>query len=526
MTSRKSLAIRGVLFDWIGRGSSIAIAIFLTPFLVHTLQNERYGLWSILMSLTSYYALADLGLRSAATKYIAQYHAEGNFASVNKVANTSLVCYSVLSLVVLAVAGVLGLFFTDLVETDAVSATDAQWLVFLTAATVAMRLTVQVYQGAIVAMQQHGVRNAIAVVAQIATAIAVVIVLQMGFGLIAMAVVTLAVASAAKVVTIYVAHRLLPELRISRPYWDRETFNLVFKFGGVSSMAAIARRLSEQFAVVLIGVMFGPALVTFYDIPDRILKKVGTLSRSLNNTFFPAVSVLDAQGDHESIRKALVDLQRFCLTISLAFASVFIFMGQDIIRLWIGPEYIEKSYPLMLTLSVAFVCRMFAGPIRTFQRGAARLRSISILAGVESVLTVGLGISFALLWGLWGIALSVAVTQVISCMICLPWVAAKELDFKLSRFWAEMLLPVIPASILPTLSAYLLSIWVTPTRLLHLIPLGGVVMLFATVGVYFFCFDRKRRRDIVRAFTRTKKEKPQTPVGPEATAPYTSAGSP
>ena len=42
------------------------------------------------MSFTTYYALADLGVRTAATKYIAQFDAVDDRESVNKVAVTSL----------------------------------------------------------------------------------------------------------------------------------------------------------------------------------------------------------------------------------------------------------------------------------------------------------------------------------------------------------------------------------------------------------------------------------------------------
>ena len=60
--SDKKLAIRGVVFNWLGRASSLVIAFVVTPIIVTNLGNGNYGVWSLLMAFASYYGLMDLGL--------------------------------------------------------------------------------------------------------------------------------------------------------------------------------------------------------------------------------------------------------------------------------------------------------------------------------------------------------------------------------------------------------------------------------------------------------------------------------
>ena len=107
----KRLAIRSVVANWLGRACSLLIVFFLTPFVVHTLGDESYGLWAILMSVTSHYALADMGLRGAATKYLAQYDATEDRRAINRVMATSLAVYMVLALCCFLIAICLALVF-------------------------------------------------------------------------------------------------------------------------------------------------------------------------------------------------------------------------------------------------------------------------------------------------------------------------------------------------------------------------------------------------------------------------------
>ena len=86
----KTLAVRGVAISWLGRVCGLAVTFFVTPILVHGLGEATYGLWSIVMALTGYYGLVDLGIGKASTKYIAEFDAKKDELAVRKVVDTSV----------------------------------------------------------------------------------------------------------------------------------------------------------------------------------------------------------------------------------------------------------------------------------------------------------------------------------------------------------------------------------------------------------------------------------------------------
>lgn len=54
--------IRNTLFNLIGRFWAMFVALLLTPYIVSKLGTQRFGLWSLVSVITSYFGLLDLGI--------------------------------------------------------------------------------------------------------------------------------------------------------------------------------------------------------------------------------------------------------------------------------------------------------------------------------------------------------------------------------------------------------------------------------------------------------------------------------
>ncbi len=71
--------VRNIAANWIGFAVQVAVTFFLTPFVLHSLGSERYGVWMLIMSLTGYYGFFDLGFRASLTQHLARYMATDDF---------------------------------------------------------------------------------------------------------------------------------------------------------------------------------------------------------------------------------------------------------------------------------------------------------------------------------------------------------------------------------------------------------------------------------------------------------------
>src|SRR5205085_7125930 len=91
--------IRNVGSSWIALGTNVLVGIFLSPFILHRLGDAAFGIWVLIFSITGYYGLFDLGIRSSVVRYVAQARATNDVEYANRVINTSLFAYSCIGVV-------------------------------------------------------------------------------------------------------------------------------------------------------------------------------------------------------------------------------------------------------------------------------------------------------------------------------------------------------------------------------------------------------------------------------------------
>src|ERR1700676_660154 len=80
--------------SWSALGVNVLVGIFLSPYILHRLGDEAFGLWVLIFSITGYYGLFDLGIRSSIIRYVAKYSATDENDELNRLINTSLFTYS------------------------------------------------------------------------------------------------------------------------------------------------------------------------------------------------------------------------------------------------------------------------------------------------------------------------------------------------------------------------------------------------------------------------------------------------
>src|SRR5882762_9056113 len=80
--------------SWSALGVNVLVGIFLSPYILHRLGDAAFGLWVLIFSITGYYGLFDLGIRSSIVRYVAKYAATGEHEELNSLINTAMIAYS------------------------------------------------------------------------------------------------------------------------------------------------------------------------------------------------------------------------------------------------------------------------------------------------------------------------------------------------------------------------------------------------------------------------------------------------
>ena len=104
----------GVILSYVLLVVEIFSTLLFTPFLIRTLGQAEYGIYQLVISITAYLALLDLGVGNSVIRYIAKYRANNDKLSQRKFLGITTIYYAIIAVVVLIVGGFVLLNFSSI----------------------------------------------------------------------------------------------------------------------------------------------------------------------------------------------------------------------------------------------------------------------------------------------------------------------------------------------------------------------------------------------------------------------------
>ena len=85
--------IRNSFYNLVPQIWMLGLAVFTTPYVLHQLGVDAYGILALVSIVVGYLAFLDLGLNTAIIRFIAMHNAKGESADIVHVTQTSLVAF-------------------------------------------------------------------------------------------------------------------------------------------------------------------------------------------------------------------------------------------------------------------------------------------------------------------------------------------------------------------------------------------------------------------------------------------------
>ncbi|PYV44847.1 MAG: hypothetical protein DMG94_12930 [Acidobacteria bacterium] len=447
-TLDKRQIVKNVSSSWFALGTNVVVGFFLWPMIVHRLGDDAAGIWILIFSITGYYGLFDLGIRSSIIRYVSKTKATNNVEAASRVVSTSLFGYSCIGAFAFLITVVVSLFVNRFHSVPPEFHSTAPWLLFMVGTAVSLGFPLGVSGGVLEGLQRFDARRFPDIGATLLKGALIVFALQHGYGLLTVALITVAMPLLASVVCTIIAARLLP-VPMGLRYVDGATFREMATYGGTTLIIIVSARLRFRSDSIIIGAFLSSAAITYFNIGARIVDYAGEVVENLAQLFVPMSSQADALGETDRLRKIFVAGNRFCALIIFPICAVLVMLGKSVIEAWVGVRYVETSYPVLLIL----------------------LLSTSLMLAQAASPRV-------LPYGIIGDAVGTAAPLAITTICFLPWHLCRQLQIRIGTYLREAyFLPLIVCA--PLIVALLLmKQWFVPHNYVqlsaHLVVAGTV----------------------------------------------------
>lgn len=422
--SIKKEFISSVMANWVETGFRYLIALILTPIIVHSLGNEKYGIWSLAISFTGYYGIIDFGIKSTIVKLFSEYAAKNDMDRCNTLMSTVLSIYIIMAVIVCAVSVLLAMFSDNIFKVSNKLEDDLFIVTIIIGANVAIAFIFKLFNSIIISLRRFDIIRSIEVSYSIARSIAILILLKMGFKLITMAIVVICCDMLAHFTQVVFALKLFPFLKLQYKYIS---FNLIkdsANFAGNNFIIHTSRMITEKTDQIIIGIFMGVEYIVYYAIAESLVKYVRKVPKGITDTILPFASHLDSKGEMRSLEAFLYVVPKYVFAFSIFALFIFLEYGKELIHLWMGPGY-EKSYLMLNMLMVAEIAAILASVIGQVSVGVGKNKIYAGICVLETISRIGLSILLLQFWGLAGVAMGVVITSCVIRGFLMPFMMSK-----------------------------------------------------------------------------------------------------
>lgn len=452
---------------------NVAVAMVMMPYIIHSLGNHHYGLWILVASFIGYYGLLDFGMSTAVTRFISRADGQGNVDEMNVILNTSTVFFMILGLGIFALSTAAAFIAPHFAETDQYV---IQMLWLTIGVTCIFQFGLRGFYGVMFARVRHDIVGYTTLGKLTVRTGLIVYALSNGYGVVALAVITMVTELMVYAVDMYILTRICPEMKISWKYVHKGRTKELFKYGIFSMVNQISELLRLRALPLIVTASIGVIYVVYFSIAIRLMEIYRDVINRVVNILVPVFSNYEGSDDMKSVKRIFWIAYRLNIAMSVIIGAGLFLFCRPFIAWWIGPDYTLAS-DLTILLSIGFLVGMFqeTGKIALF--GISKHSKFSVVSAIESATGAVLGVIFGYLYGPIGIAAGITISMIVFELGIKPKLLADALDISLIEYYKTLVEVGLKLSIPIICYGVLMETWMTSSIFSILISGVGLCII-------------------------------------------------
>lgn len=477
----------------IGMVAQIAIAFIISPFLVHTLGDTKYGIWVIAVAFTGYMNLLDLGLSSAVNKYVAKYSSLRDQRNLNAIVSTALLMFFFMGLIIVLVSPWMADLIVNIINLDDSLKDIVYLLIIIVSFDIAIFVINGLFKGIFGGFQHYSIINITQIVSAAYKALMFYVFLSQGYDLVAMGLVSITANIFTMLIYFILLKKNYPQVRFEFRSVTRGKASKILHYSKFTFLAMLANQIIYYSDTFIIGYFLTAAAVTYYAIPWTLAEYTKKISMAVSKTYIPAISEKEAGGDFEMVRSIYISGTKYMIIISNLLSVGMIVLGGAFIAIWMGPKYRELGETVLIIL---FVNQYFQGPQQisySILLGLSRQKYYSYMSVVVSIANLFLSILLVQKWGIVGVALGAVIPQVLFYGLYVPWLTLRTIGVSAGYYFRKTHL----RGIVPTLVLFLFLKYVAtyhfPDGYIELLAFAGIGAMLYLIAAFYLMLDKSEK---------------------------------
>jgi O-antigen/teichoic acid export membrane protein len=486
--------------------ASVLVGLWYTPFMIKSLGVAVYGLVPLASSITTYLTILTGAVCTTIARYITVDLARGDVDNANRHFNTFLVVGVVLAGALFALAVGFSFFLPVFFNIPAGQERPARYVFLGVAGAFLISTVANTFQASLWVTNRFEIRSMIETSAVLLRAGLILLSFRLWApGLWQVAIIIPAIAGFGLIADVAACRALVPSLRVRMSDVDRGKLPELWSTSQWLLLSQVGNLLFLNIDLVLINIFLGPVESGRYSPLLQWVVLLRTVMSLIAGTLSPPIVVRYARQDMEGLLRLSGQAAKFLGLIVALPVGLLSGLGKPVLGTWLGPSFMDLS-PLIWVVLMPLVIEAAQYHLSAITIAANKLRLPALTVLGFGVGNVGLAILLTahFHWGLYGVAVAGAVTQLLRNGLFSPMYSAFLLEQRWSVFLKTTGGALVACLVLAGTSA-LISPFVRPGSWVRL-GIAAVPIAAVYAGVtYFFLLDDEERltlRKIARSSLR------------------------
>jgi O-antigen/teichoic acid export membrane protein len=438
----KKKILLSIFSNWANLFSVVVLAFIVSPILIQQLGNETYGIWILIVSVTSYFTVLDFGVNTAIVRYVSKYTALKDSLKTNEIYSSSFGLFSIIAVVVIMFTLIFAYFFKDIFSITSLSQTYLYFVFLVVGIDLAANLVFSVFLGTMKGLQRFLEVNMIVIGCNIVKNIILVYLLLNEYSIFSIAVLQLLINLIIFALQYYVIRSKHPSIKASFTSINKPTIYKLYNYSIYSFAIAIATKILFYTDSVVIGSVLDVSQVAIYSIASMLAQYLEQFIWAIVVVFIPIISAKDATGEKDNSKLYVIGA-KYSMLLCTPVIIVLLLNGDRFIGLWIGDDYATTSGNVLKVLLVAYLFSLSQLIAHGILKGISKHKALAYILCIEAIINLFLSLYLAKKYGIIGVALGTVIPMVIVNLFILPYYTCSVLNIGFIRYFITKQMPPI-----------------------------------------------------------------------------------
>ncbi len=465
--------------------TSVVIGFITVPLIIRVIGKPGYGVLAIVLTVTSYAALLQLGLGNTIVRYIAKYSGIDT-RTEHQVVSMAFLFYCAIGLIAFVSATFLYFRLETIFQFEEGQIDTAKTLFLVYSLDAIITLPFTAFYSYMKGHNQFTAFNITLITRTVLRFALIYVLFRMSFGIFALAVVDVSLNQCANLFN-FLYSRLKLKLRFDFRFQDKKLIREIFVFTLFTFITQIIDYFYWRTDNVLLGIMTTTNTVAEYNAGQTIIQHFKEFATAISGVTLPTLAMLTNEQNRESKMNDFLHKTSHlqCLIIFPIVIGFWLF-GRQFLNVWLDGLGFENTYLFSLTIIIplGLVLVQSTHVNMLFAMNKHRLR-VWILLG-SAVLNLVISIFLVKRIGAVGASLGTGIMLFVGDFVAINFVYYKVTGFNVLKFYANILPGMLVCCAPPTIAGVLIrNITLFESSLLDLCAKCAIFGILYLIPVYF-----------------------------------------